>query len=261
MQSSSIRDLTVDGPAGVLHVSDGGSGQRVPVLFIPSLGGTIGQWAAQLDHVRPTRRALAIEVRGHGRSAAPNDGDYSLDAMARDVDAILRHLGIARVLVVGHSMGGGVALAYAAAHPHQVAGLFLVDPIDDPKRRPAGDTASFLRQLESGEYARAIEGYWTQILVGAAPDVRTCVLEDLRRTPRETVVGAMKAMGRFDAAAAIDRYPGPIVSIITRFNTFPSSLQNIAPSRVRAVTIDGTSHWIQIDKPDPLNGLLDEFMK
>src|SRR5262249_12118544 len=236
----------IDGPAGALHVSDGGSGQRLPVLFIPSLGGTIAQWAAQLDHLRPTRRALVIEVRGHGRSAAPADSDYSLDAMAPDVDAIVQHLGVERSLVVGHSMGGGIALAYAAAHPQQVVGLFLVDPIDDPARRPAGVAASFLRQLESGEYAREIEGYWTQILAGASADVRTGVLEDLRRTPRETIVGAMKAMERFDASCAIDRYSGPIVSLITRFNTSPSSLQNVAPSRVRAITIDGTSHWIQM---------------
>src|SRR5207249_2612614 len=117
MQASSVADLTIEGPAGALHATDGGAGHDLPVVFIPSLAGTIRQWSAQLDHVRRTRRGVAIEVRGHGRSAPPKDADYSLDAMARDVDAVIRRLGISRAVVVGHSMGGGVALAYAAAHP------------------------------------------------------------------------------------------------------------------------------------------------
>lgn len=261
MQDSSRADLTIDGPAGVLHATDGGSAQRLPVVFIPSLAGTIRQWSAQLDHARRTRRAIAIEVRGHGESAAPKDADYSLDAMASDVDAVLRHLGITRAIVVGHSMGAGVALAYAGGHPEQVAGLFLVDPIDDPARRPASAGAEFLRQLDSGDYRREIEAYWTKILAGAAPGVTTAVMEDLQRTRRDTVVGALKAMARFDATAAIDRYRGPIVSVITRFNNLPSSLHRVAPSRVRATTIEGTSHWVQMDKPDELNRLLDEFVR
>jgi pimeloyl-ACP methyl ester carboxylesterase len=261
MQVSPIADLTIDGPAGALHATDGGAGGGPAVVFIPSLAGTIRQWSAQLDHIRRTRRAVAIEVRGHGRSAVPKDADYSLDAMARDVDAVVRHLGISRAVVVGHSMGGGVALAYAAAHPERVAGLFLVDPIDDPSRQPAGETAEFIRHLQSSDYAREIEAYWTQILAGAAPGVAALVLEDLRRTPRDTVLGAMNAMARFNATGAIDRYPGPIVSVITRFNDVASSLHRVAPSRVRSIPIDGTSHWIQMDKPDELNRVLDEFAK
>jgi pimeloyl-ACP methyl ester carboxylesterase len=251
----------IPGPAGALYASDGGAGSRLPIVFVPSLAGTIRQWTAQLDHVRRARRAIAIEPRGHGRSAPPADGDYSLDAMARDVDAVVTHLGITRAVLVGHSMGGGVVLAYAAAHPRQVAALMLVDPIDDPSRRPGDEGDAFVRRLESGDYAREIETYWTQILEGASPEVGAIVVEDLRRTPRETVLGAMKAMARFNAAAAIDRYDGPIISVVTRFNDFPSSLHRVAPSRIRAVKVDGTSHWIQMDKPDELDRLLDEFAK
>ena len=91
--------------------------------------------------------------------------------------------------------------------------------------------------------------------------MQALVLEDLRRTPRETVLGAMKAMASFDGSAAIDRYPGPIMSVITRFNDVDSSLHRVKPSRIRTVTIGGTSHWIQMDKPAELNRLLDEFAK
>jgi pimeloyl-ACP methyl ester carboxylesterase len=260
VQDVSVLDLTVDGPAGRLHLSDGGAGRDLPIIFIPSLAGTVRQWSAQLSHVRRTRRAVALEPRGHGGSEPPRDRDYSMERMAADVDAVLTALRIRRVIVAAHSMGGGVALAYAAAHPQQVAGVFLVDPIDDPSQRPPDAMTSFLRRLDSPDYAAEIEGYWMQILEGAAPGVKDAVVDDLRRTPRETVIGAMLAMGRFNASAALQRYDGPVMSVITRFNDVPSSLHRVAPSRVRHVAIAGTSHWIQMDKPDELNRLLEQFV-
>jgi pimeloyl-ACP methyl ester carboxylesterase len=256
----SVAALMVDGPAGRLHFTDGGTGGDLPIVFIPSLAGTLRQWSAQLSHVRRTRRAVAIELRGHGRSEPPRDRDYSIESMAADVDAVLTALQIHHVVVAAHSMGGGVALACAAAHPQQVAGVFLVDPIDDPSQRPPDAMTSFLRRLDSPEYAAEIESYWIQILEGAAPGVKDTVVDDLRQTPRETVIGAMTAMGEFNASTALQRYRGPVMSVISRFNDVPSSLHRVAPSRVQHVVIAGTSHWIQMDKPDELNRLLDQFV-
>ena len=250
----------VDGPAGRLHLTDGGAGDDLPIVFIPSLAGTARQWAAQLSHVRRTRRAVALELRGHGRSEPPRDRDYSIESMAVDVDAVLTALRIPRFIVAAHSMGGGVALAYAAAHPRQVGGVFLVDPIDDPSLRPPDAMTSFLHRLDSPEYAAEIENYWIQILEGAAPGVKDAVVDDLRRTPRETVIGAMVAMGKFNASRALQHYDGPVMSVVSRFNDVPSSLHRVAPSRVRHVAIAGTSHWVQMDKPDELNRLLDQFV-
>src|SRR5262249_36056474 len=106
----SVATLMVDGPAGRLHIADGGAGDDLPIVFIPSLAGTLRQWSAQLPHVRRTRRAVALELRGHGRSEPPRDRDYSIESMAADVDAVLTALQIPRVIVAAHSMGGGVAL-------------------------------------------------------------------------------------------------------------------------------------------------------
>src|SRR5829696_1882628 len=58
-----------------------------PVLFLHSLAGNGGQWALQLDHLRRHRRAVALDLRGHGESDPAEDGDYSIAAMAGDVAA------------------------------------------------------------------------------------------------------------------------------------------------------------------------------
>src|SRR5688572_31487527 len=82
------RSMKMMGPAGRLHVDDRGSG-GVPVVFLHSFAGSSQQWRDQLDHLRPSRRALAIDLRGHGQSEAPASGGYSVDAMADDIAAVV----------------------------------------------------------------------------------------------------------------------------------------------------------------------------
>src|SRR5512145_1122428 len=78
---------TIAGPAGTLHVDDGGEG-GLPVLFVHSFAGSNEHWRRQLDHLRTRRRALALDLRGHGRSAPPDDGDYALTSQAGDIAAV-----------------------------------------------------------------------------------------------------------------------------------------------------------------------------
>jgi pimeloyl-ACP methyl ester carboxylesterase len=70
------------GPTGALHVDDGGAG-GLPVIFVHAFAGDAAQWSAQLQHLRRTRRAVALDLRGHGRSAPPANGDYRVEASIR----------------------------------------------------------------------------------------------------------------------------------------------------------------------------------
>lgn len=247
----------VTGPAGALAVDDGGRGD-LPVLLVHSLAGNSAQWSFQLEHLRATRRAIALDLRGHGHSEPPKNGDYSMSGMAGDVEAVVNALGIERFLLVGHSMGGGVALTYAGAHPNRVAGLLLLDPIGDGKQIPTAEVNAFLTGLESN-YDSVIEGYWGQI---AGPDssVRERLLADLRATPRETVVQAFREVMQFDPHPALAGYRGAVLSVITPFNDQPFSLHRLGkgfPHRM----VQGTGHWIQLDQPEEFNRLLDNFLE
>lgn len=254
-----VRAATIDGPAGRLFVDDGGRG-GVPVVFIASLAGNTAQWQPQLDHLRARRRAIAIDLRGHGRSGAPRDKKYGLDDYARDVRAVLDALRIRRAVLVGHSLGGGVAIAFTARWPARVAGLLLVDPIDDPaKREPNPGFDKFLERLEGPEYATLIEAYWRQILQHGRPEVQEKVLADLRAMPRETVVASMRGLRTFDASAALAKYRGPMLTVTTPLNEFPSSLQNVIPG-LRQQKMTGVSHWLQLDRPKEFNAILDRFL-
>jgi pimeloyl-ACP methyl ester carboxylesterase len=68
----------VAGPAGSLHVDEGGTG-GLPVVFVHSFSGSTVHWSEQLAHLRSERRAVALDLRGHGQSDPPEGDDSPPD--------------------------------------------------------------------------------------------------------------------------------------------------------------------------------------
>ena len=252
------RLLWVDGPAGRLRVSDGGNG-GVPVVFVHALAGDRTQWKNQLEHLRPNRRAIAFDMRGHGESDKPSGADYSIDGIAADVEAVVDALGINRFVLVGHSFGGGVVAAYAGANPDRVAGLFFADPIGD-QRTASMQIQVLVQMLQSPSYQTAALTYYQAILFNAAPGVGEQVLESLNHTSQAALVQAFQSMTTFDPVAALTKFTGPMFNVISDLNDFPSSLHNLVKD-LPTERMSATSHWLQMDKPEEFNGYLDRFLE
>jgi len=231
----------------------------MPVVFLHSLAGSTSHWSSQLNHARTERRAVAIDLRGHGGSKPPLDGDYSLAAMARDVEAVVDGLSIEQFVLVGHSMGGTVAIEYTGRHDKRVAGLLLVDVAGNPGQFPPEQVSQFLESLESDSYQTFVQDYWKQILVGSTREVRDAVMKGLRNTRKETVVSAFKEALSYNPLPALGRYTGPRLSVITPLNDTPFSLHRVLPD-FPFLMITGTSHWLHMDRPDHFNRVLDEFL-
>jgi pimeloyl-ACP methyl ester carboxylesterase len=89
--------------------------------------------------------------------------------------------------------------------------------------------------------------------------VQERLLADLRATPRETVVAAFRESMRFDPDPALVGYRRPMLSVVTPSNDQPFSLHRLGrgfPHRL----VTGTGHWIQLDQPEEMNRILDEFL-
>jgi pimeloyl-ACP methyl ester carboxylesterase len=247
----------IAGPAGKLTVDDGGSGEAI--LLVHSLAGNIRHWSGQLAHLRKTRRAVALDLRGHGKSEGPGNGEYSIEAQADDVGAVADALGLERFALVGHSMGGGVAVAYAGAQPGRVTHLLVADPIGDGTQTPEAEVRPFLDALGSPAYAETIEGYWSSI-AGSDGAVLERLLRDLRETPRETVVRGLHAVMAFDPKPALGRFRGPTLAVITPENDFPYSMHRLGPGLPHRV-IAGTGHWLHLERPEEFNRILEGFLE
>lgn len=101
------------------------SGTGPAVLFVHGLMSSSATWTAQLDRLTARHRGIAPDLFGHGSSAKPT-GDYSLGAHAATLRDLLDAVQVPSATVVGHSLGGGIALQLAYLFPERVDGLVLV---------------------------------------------------------------------------------------------------------------------------------------
>lgn len=100
-------------------------GDGSPVVLVSGLGGYRASWRPVAERLAPEFRVVAPDNRDAGESD-PEDEAYTISDMAGDVAALMSSLGIDRAAVVGHSMGGFIALHLATEHPERVSKLILV---------------------------------------------------------------------------------------------------------------------------------------
>jgi pimeloyl-ACP methyl ester carboxylesterase len=108
---------------GTVAYTVAGSGE--PLILLHGLGGNRRTWDRIIDDLAATHTVIAPDLPGHGESDAPA-GDYSLGALAASVRDLLVALGRPAATVVGHSLGGGIALQFAYQFPERIERLVLI---------------------------------------------------------------------------------------------------------------------------------------
>ena len=242
------------GPAGALHVDDDGAG-GVPVVFVHSFAGSTAHWSAQLEWLRKSRRALALDLRGHGQSSRPLRDDYAVESFAKDLAVVADSFGLMRFVVVGHSLSGATAIVYAATHPERVAGLLLIGA---PGKVPEDQARQIMAALES-DYEKVTEDYWSRLLTDAQPQVEKQVRSEMKSMPREPALSIIRAIFEFDPLPALNAYRGPKMAIVTVHGDTSNDLHHLVPDLPHKL-ITGTSHWPHMDKPEEFNQMMDGFL-
>jgi pimeloyl-ACP methyl ester carboxylesterase len=103
------------------------SQEGVAMLLVHGFGNEAHIWDDFAPLVAPYYRTIAMDLRGHGDSAHDPERRYDYQSHVRDLEAVTAELGIDRLVLVGHSLGGRISTLFAAKHPGRLAGLVLVD--------------------------------------------------------------------------------------------------------------------------------------
>ena len=144
-----VSHLRVDGIE--VAFSDVGVGEPT-LLLIHGLGSYMPVWSRNLDALSREHRVVAIDLPGFGKSDKRNF-NYSMAFYARVVDRVIDALKLQHVVLVGHSMGGQIALTHALRHPGKAEGLVLVDPAGF-ERFGAGEGAWLAEAVDKDYVAR-----------------------------------------------------------------------------------------------------------
>ena len=120
-----------------LHLLEWGPPQAPPLLMLHGGNQSAHSWDLVSLHLADRFRIIALDQRGHGDSEWARDAAYGPDEMARDALALLAAEGIERPIVMGHSMGGMVAMRLAALEPELPRAVVLVDVGPEVSQRGA----------------------------------------------------------------------------------------------------------------------------
>ncbi len=247
---------TLPGPVGPLHIDDHGAGGP-PLVFLHAFAGNGEHWRAQLDHFRKSHRAIALDFRNHGRSGATDLlSDLTVDWLADDVAAVVNRLGLYDFVLIGHSMGGAVAIDYAAGHPDRVAGLLTIGA---PGKLPDNDATRILASLMA-DYDGVTAAYWQTLLAGARPETVARVRAGMKKMAKDPGFALIKALFDFDPVPGMILYPGPKLAVVPGEAELPHDLHRIVPGLPFA-RIFGTSHWAHIDAPGEINAIIEAFIE
>jgi len=249
-------DHQLQGPAGTLHIDDGGKGET-SIVFVHSFGGSTEHWKNQLNHVREHYRAIAFDFRGHGQSERPHELKYAAQDLAQDIAAVVDDLHLDHFILVGHSMGGHAAVAYAGQHPERIAGLLLSGT---PGKTPAEISKPVTAALASPAYPKVMDDYIRQLLTDSRPDVARTVTKDFNAIPKDETISIINGLLEFDPLPSLAKYKGPLLLVVSGAESKqPGTLQSQLPNADVKV-IDHAGHWTHLDQPEAFNRILDAFI-
>lgn len=246
-------------------------GHGPPVLLLHGLFGAGRHWQDIARRLAPHGEIVTPDLRNHGRSPHTPRMDYAV--MADDVLALLDARRIKQASIVGHSMGGKVAMTLALQAPHRVSRLAVIDiaPVAYPDRY--GDLvraaqALDLRTLRSrGQADARLAAHIAQ------PALRSMLLQNLApgaqggwcwRIGWSGILASLDALCGFPSALAGQR--GGVPSLFVKGGASDhvdaagkQAIQAHFP-QARIVALASAGHWVQAEQPDALARLLADFL-
>jgi esterase len=245
-------------------------GRGEPVLLLHGLFGAGRHWQDIARRLAPDCRVITVDLRNHGRSPHAERMDYP--SMADDLVALLDQLGLQRASVVGHSMGGKVAMALALRSPHRIAKLAVIDIA--PIAYPDGHTeiAKAARDLDLRRLATRHDADTCLASQISSPALRAMLLQNLVHDGDgwrwcvgwSGILASLPALCDFPTELRDERSEMPALFVRGGASDY------VAAGDVRAIlelfpkacidTLEEAGHWVQADRPAALALRLKSFL-
>ncbi len=238
------------------------------VLLIHGLFGDLDNLKRLGRDLEEDHKVIVMDCRNHGDSFHSDRMNYA--AMAADVEALLDHLGIDTVSIVGHSMGGKLAMEFALTHPNRVQALIVADVA------PAAYDARhrhILDALENIDLSQVQTRQDADKLLAKAIDergVRQFLLKNLKREDEQyqwrlNLPVIDSCYEEISGGVREGSYDGPVLFIKGGDSNYLTEEHRDAVSSrfsdVDIKIIEGTGHWLHAEKPRIFNRLARSFLE
>ncbi|SEH88637.1 esterase [Rheinheimera pacifica] len=250
------------------HISGQQDSSKEPVVLIHGLFGSYENLGVIERSLSEQYQVINVDVRNHGRSGHSADMNYQL--MAEDLAQTLDSLNIQKAVILGHSMGGKLAMTYAVTYPERVSKLILADiaPVGYPPRHNSIFTGLNSVDLSQIENRADADKQLAQHVKESG--VRQFLLKSLIKEDD-------KFQWRFNLSALYDNYAelvsnpidsgsynGPVLFIKGGDSDYilpehKATITKVFPA-AQAKIIQGTGHWLHAEKPAAFTKLVKDFL-
>ncbi|MSP30206.1 MAG: alpha/beta fold hydrolase [Acetobacteraceae bacterium] len=254
----------------LLHVRELGAGP--PLVLLHGLFGMARNLGTIARAMAATHRVIALDLRNHGASPHGRPMDYP--TMAADVIHTLEQLGIPQAAIMGHSMGGKLAMQIALTHPIAVSRVVISDIA--PVRYPPRNSPILAAMRAINLHPDLTRAEADAALAAAQPDpaTRAFLLQNLRLHDVESRGPVWRAgLAEIEASLPVIEgwepptnapYFGPTLFIAGARSTFilpdhRETIRALFPT-ARFVTIKNAGHWVHADNPEGFNAVLQAFL-
>ena len=248
----SRKDITLSSGITLEYVRRGDP-SGVPVVFLHGITDSWRSFEWMLPHLPASINAHAVSVRGHGGSDRPAHG-YEMQDFARDIDGFMERLGVRSAVVVGHSMGSGVALRLALDYPSRVRALVLIGAMASWRDNPAVDevvkTVAGFTDTVDPEFTREFQ---LSTVATSVPDIIDVAVEESLRVPARVWKEAFAGIAHADVSRDLTTIAAPTLIVFGGKETFVTRasqdelLRGIRGSRL--VVYEDAGHAVHWDEP------------
>ena len=248
-------------------------GQGLPIVFAHGFTGSHADWASPMAALSQRFRVVAMDHRGHGRSQAPSSpSDYSASIMAHDIRSLLEHLGIEECCLVGHSMGGFMALELVLNHPEMVRALVLVDTSSGGFGRAAGfeelqaklDDLARKEGMDAAFEYMAAHNEMVRARFERHPELREDSRQKMLQTSVDGYIHTWHAIAQWPPVTArLSEIRVPTLIFLGEEDTpfeRPSEVLREGIAGSKLVLIPGSGHCPHEEAPEAFNRVLLEFL-
>ena len=215
-------------------------------------------WTRQLEGLADLARVIALDLPGHGRSdgAVPSRIEDAALSVAHFLDA----LGVPKVVIGGHSMGGAIAQQFALDYPERVGGLVLVGTGARLRVLPR------LLDLLASDYGEGIRLLMDLAVAAGAPALLKDSLHRLTAANAPGVVLAdLRACDAFDVLDRIGTVRTPTLAICGEEDQLtPPKYTRFFGQRIAGATtviVPGSGHYVQMERPEEMTAALRRFLQ
>ena len=248
-----------------------GPADAVPLVVMHGLLGTSRNWQAHGKALARERTVHLLDLRNHG--ASPWSDVMTYPAMAADVLAFADRQRLERFFLLGHSMGGKVAMAVALTEPERVVGAIVADIAPVPYAHDFEELIGALRGLDLSGITRRAEGDLALAPVIENSAVRHFVLQNLDFDgagkafwkPNLAVLDAeIRTITGWPAAYDEETYEGPVLAVHGGASDYVDAAGEAAFRRLMPAvafeTLAGAGHWLHADHPRPFLDAVRRFL-